>query len=228
MKRLLELIVVEDRTARSRSDEGFLRVRRLVLRSRFDDGTVSPPYDCDVVSRRHVDAVALVLFQRGEGGVRVLLRTGVRPPVALRAEKRLWLELVNRQMPQVALAKRVAISSVADFLSDRRVLELLLDELSSAAAATLFAPALLARCRAALHTALRAGRSASGFDWQRSAVARAVPAPLRAAVRNWRANRRSIEPQVLAFRAFIASRMQVLLGLVAASRAVPLDPAVNA
>jgi ADP-ribose pyrophosphatase len=85
--------VVEDRTAGSRSDEGFLRVRRLVCRTVFADGGRSEPYACDVVSRAKTDAVAVVVYEVGGDGarrtVRVALKTGVRPPVWLRREKAL-------------------------------------------------------------------------------------------------------------------------------------------
>jgi ADP-ribose pyrophosphatase len=82
-----DLEVVEDRSAPG--DGGFLRVRRLVLRTVFADGRRSEPYPCDVVSRRSTDAVALVLHETlREGGrrrrVRVALKTAVRPPVWLR------------------------------------------------------------------------------------------------------------------------------------------------
>ncbi len=77
--------VVADNTAASRCEEGFLRMRRLVLRNRRADGSTSAPYACDVVSRRHVDAVAAVIWERAPGGtVRVALKTGIRPPILLR------------------------------------------------------------------------------------------------------------------------------------------------
>ena len=86
---VVDLEVVEDRTAATRSDEGFLRVRRLVLRTVFADGRRSAPYPCDVVSRARVDAVAVALYEVGGAAgagrtVRVLLKTGVRPPVWMR------------------------------------------------------------------------------------------------------------------------------------------------
>lgn len=88
--RPVSLEVLEDRTAGSRCDEGFLRVRRLRLRHRYEDGSASPPYDCDVVSRRAVDAVAAVLWWRDAGGrPQVLLKEGVRPAVWLRRHKEL-------------------------------------------------------------------------------------------------------------------------------------------
>lgn len=91
---LLDVEVVEDRTAGSRADEGFLRVRRLVVQSVFRDGTRSAPYPCDILSRARTDAVALLLWDerrdgRGRRTLRVLLKTGVRPPVFLRRHLRL-------------------------------------------------------------------------------------------------------------------------------------------
>ncbi|TAH36779.1 MAG: NUDIX hydrolase [Planctomycetota bacterium] len=88
--RPLTLEILEDRSAQARCDEGFLRLRRLRLRHRYDDGSASPPYDCDLVSRRSVDAVAVVLWRRAaDGRVQVLLKEGVRPPIWLRRHKEL-------------------------------------------------------------------------------------------------------------------------------------------
>jgi ADP-ribose pyrophosphatase len=93
--------VVDDRTAGSPSDQGFLRVRRLVCRTVFADGGRSEPYACDVVSRAKTDAVAVVVYEverpagaspapaGGRRAVRVALKTGVRPPVWLRRAKAL-------------------------------------------------------------------------------------------------------------------------------------------
>ncbi len=74
--------IVSDRTATSRADEGFLRVRRLSLRNRYDDGSTSAPYAYDCVERKAMDAVVIVLHT--DDG-RVCLRSSIRPPVALRA-----------------------------------------------------------------------------------------------------------------------------------------------
>jgi ADP-ribose pyrophosphatase len=81
--------IVEDKTARSRCDEGFLRVRRFMLRNTFTDGRVSEPYPCDVLSRRRVDAVAVVLYHRepGSGRIQVHYREGTRPPIWMRRWK---------------------------------------------------------------------------------------------------------------------------------------------
>jgi len=80
--------IVEDRTSESRCDEGFLRMRRLVLRNHYAGGATSRTYHYDVVSRKHVDAVAIVIYERGGSErVRVALRESLRPPVWLRDEK---------------------------------------------------------------------------------------------------------------------------------------------
>ncbi len=89
MKDVVDIEVVEDRTADSTCDEGFLRVRRLTLRTHYDDGSVSDPYPCDMVSRANVDAVAVVIYQIYQDDdarktVHVALRSGIRPPVTLR------------------------------------------------------------------------------------------------------------------------------------------------
>ena len=86
--KLASIEVVEDRTATSRCDEGFLCVSRLLIRNVYDDGSRSQPYPCDVVSRPGSDAVVAVLYERaGEEDVRVLLRESPRAPVYLRRHK---------------------------------------------------------------------------------------------------------------------------------------------
>lgn len=88
MTRLSRIAVVEDNTTKSRCDQGFLTLRRLRLRNEYADGTQSEVYDCDLVSRRGVDAVVAVLYQLdGQRRVRVLLRDGIRAPVYLRKDK---------------------------------------------------------------------------------------------------------------------------------------------
>lgn len=72
----------EDRTAESRADQGFIRVRRLVLVNRRPDGARSSPYLYDCAERTAMDAVGIVLHT--DDG-RVCLRSSIRPPVALRA-----------------------------------------------------------------------------------------------------------------------------------------------
>ncbi|MEZ5989563.1 MAG: NUDIX hydrolase [Planctomycetota bacterium] len=94
-RRVREIEILEDVSEFRGPKEGFLKLSRLLLRNRYADGTVSEPYDCDIVSRAHVDAVTIVLFQRGPNGdVRVGLRENLRAPVFLRRHKDriLWPE----------------------------------------------------------------------------------------------------------------------------------------
>lgn len=77
--------LVADRTASSRCDEGFLTLRRLTLRNRYDDGEGSAEYAYDLVERTALDAVAIVLVTR-DG--RVCLRSALRPPLAFRGDAR--------------------------------------------------------------------------------------------------------------------------------------------
>ena len=86
--RIARVEVLADRTEGSRCDEGFLRVRRLILRNVYEDGTRSADYPCDIVSRRWVDAVAVVLWHRERDRVYVHLRKGTRAAVYLRREKK--------------------------------------------------------------------------------------------------------------------------------------------
>jgi ADP-ribose pyrophosphatase len=84
---LVGIKIVADRTAQSRPDEGFLRVSRLMVQNKYDDGSTSEPYACDVVRRRQSDAVVAVLFERDEAGRPVvLLREAARVPIYLRKD----------------------------------------------------------------------------------------------------------------------------------------------
>lgn len=88
MQTLAAITVVEDRSAASRCDQGFLTVRRLRLRNEYSDGSTSDVYDCDLVSRRGIDAVVAVLYEiDGQRRVRVLLRDAIRAPIYLRRHK---------------------------------------------------------------------------------------------------------------------------------------------
>jgi ADP-ribose pyrophosphatase len=62
-------------------------IRRLRLRNRRADGSVSAPYICDAIARPYgQDAVVVCVYARdpaAPGGARVLVRDGLRPAVAL-------------------------------------------------------------------------------------------------------------------------------------------------
>lgn len=62
---------------------GFLGIRRMRLRNRREDGSLSSPYLCDFVERPYgLDAVVVALYRRTDQGVEVLLRQGLRPCLA--------------------------------------------------------------------------------------------------------------------------------------------------
>ncbi len=84
MPRVTAIEIVEDRTARSRCDEGFLRLRRYRARNRRADGSASPEYAIDVIDRATLDVVAVCLWAREAKGVEVLTRSGLRPAAAFR------------------------------------------------------------------------------------------------------------------------------------------------
>jgi len=77
--------VVDDLTSRSRCDEGFLHVKRLVCRNRHSDGSTSRDYRVDVVDRPIPDAVAVLVWRRGPGGTEVLTRKTLRPAAHFRS-----------------------------------------------------------------------------------------------------------------------------------------------
>jgi ADP-ribose pyrophosphatase len=83
----VELDVVGDTTATSKCDEGYLRVRRLSLVARYE-GVPSPsePFRYDTVERWLQDAVAVVPHFVRAGVRHVILRSSIRPPLALRGD----------------------------------------------------------------------------------------------------------------------------------------------
>jgi ADP-ribose pyrophosphatase len=84
-KRLKEIEIVEDITAISRCDEGFLKLRRLMIKHHYTDGTESRVYPCDIVEPPSNDAVVVVLyFFDKKGDIYVGLRRGIRPAIYFR------------------------------------------------------------------------------------------------------------------------------------------------
>jgi ADP-ribose pyrophosphatase len=72
-----ELVVLSDER---HGAGGFLEVRRLRLRNRRGDGTLSDEYICDSIARDYgQDAVVVVVYARRGGAIEVLLREGLRP-----------------------------------------------------------------------------------------------------------------------------------------------------
>lgn len=70
-----------------RDTQGYLRMRRTRLHARWPDGARSVPFAYDTVERKALDAVVIAAHFRDDSGERcVVLRSAIRPPVALRPE----------------------------------------------------------------------------------------------------------------------------------------------
>jgi len=82
-RHIVELVVDSDERV---GGGGFLEIRRLRLRNRRADGTLSAPYISDSIARPYgQDAVVAAVYARavdGSAGVQVLVREGLRPAIA--------------------------------------------------------------------------------------------------------------------------------------------------
>jgi len=89
-QRLKEIELIQDRTGESRCDEGFIQVRRLTLKNHYQDGSQSRPYACDIVERKHIDAVAVAVYARDPetGEILVGLREALRPVLYFRNRRK--------------------------------------------------------------------------------------------------------------------------------------------
>jgi len=148
-------------------------------------------------------------------------------PDRLRTEKRLWRDMVRSWLPDVPFASRVAVLSLDDFLTDRAVLALMHDEMHGTGAADLFSPTLRGKVCAAIDAALLASRAPRRPSTLKSRLSRAIPESIRAAARSWLSVKPSLNPLVFAFRSFLASRMNAMLKLDAATPPADLQRAVN-
>lgn len=73
---VVELVVVSDQKFGA---GGFLEVRRIRLRNRRSDGSLSPEYISDSIARAAQDAVVVAIYAHTPRGIEVLLRDGLRP-----------------------------------------------------------------------------------------------------------------------------------------------------
>ena len=85
--RVTDIEILEDRTATSRCDEGFLRLKRFRARNRREDGSASREYPIDVIDRPTLDAVAVCAWGERDGERWVLTRAGLRPAALFRRGK---------------------------------------------------------------------------------------------------------------------------------------------
>jgi ADP-ribose pyrophosphatase len=86
---------------------GFLALRRLRMRNRRADGSVSAPYVCDSIARPYgQDAVVVAIYARTPAGIDVLVRDGLRP--ALLAGRDPARAPLPEAAPQMFLTELVA------------------------------------------------------------------------------------------------------------------------
>ncbi|HEY4244278.1 MAG TPA: hypothetical protein VGM88_30905 [Kofleriaceae bacterium] len=86
---------------------GFLEIRRLHLRNERGDGSASAPYICDSIARPYgQDAVVVAVYARGASGIRVLVREGLRPAIAIGRDAR--RAPLPERLPELFLTELVA------------------------------------------------------------------------------------------------------------------------
>ena len=76
----MRIEIVSDLSDAMRSDEGFIRIRRLELRNHYEHGQSSREYRYDCVERDAIDAVGIILVDKASGAPLVCLRSSIRPP----------------------------------------------------------------------------------------------------------------------------------------------------
>ncbi|HLL55290.1 MAG TPA: NUDIX hydrolase [Myxococcaceae bacterium] len=86
-REVVDIEIVEDFSATARCDEGFLQLRRLRCRNRRADGSSSSIYRVDVIDRPRLDAIAVLIYRRGESGLEILTRQNLRPAAYFRTGK---------------------------------------------------------------------------------------------------------------------------------------------
>lgn len=106
-KRIRDIQILEDQSESRGPKEGFLQLSRYLIRNLYEDGSESEAYACDLISRRHIDAVTILLYEQlPDGGHRVGLRENLRPPVYLRSRNP--KVLFHEEPPYTTLLETVA------------------------------------------------------------------------------------------------------------------------
>jgi hypothetical protein len=127
-------------------------------------------------------------------------------PDNLRTDKRLWRRLVESLGPNVPFATQPAIVQLQSVVSDPSVVRLMSDEMGTRSAEELFAAPLRMSIRAGLRKSLDRGEGSP-----RPRLRDGLPIRLRMKIRGWLGVKPELSPTLLAFRAFIASRMNAIL-----------------
>lgn len=90
----IDIEILEDRASETPSDRGFIKVRRLRLRTRSEGGELSSPFPYDVADRAALDAVVVLMHADNPDAADdplVCVRAQLRPPLLLRRGRALAL-----------------------------------------------------------------------------------------------------------------------------------------
>jgi hypothetical protein len=128
-----------------------------------------------------------------------------RLPDDMRTGKRAWRELVSARSPTIPYASAAAVLSLKDFVSDTSMLQLMLAEMESSNAARVFGSNLRRYVASSIRDVLTSEPAPVKRAPARLSLISVLPLRVR---RRWVTTLKPVlHPMVLAFRAFIASRM---------------------
>jgi hypothetical protein len=128
-----------------------------------------------------------------------------RLPDELRTAKRLWRTVVAMKSPDLPYARDSAVLQLADLVKDPAVVQALLGELESASAREILPPPLRTQLLGMTKRRPKAKRNVLfGITFR-------LPMAVKTVVRNWIGVKPELPSGTLAFRSFVASRMNTLL-----------------
>ena len=131
-------------------------------------------------------------------------------PDHLRTEKILFKKIVTSLSPKVNFATKCAIESPEDILMQKRIVNLLEEELSSKNAKSIFPTDFLDYISKGIKTKQQAKTTKSGLFSLKASVKRIVPRYIKNAIRD-SGLLPSVDHNILAFREFLISRMNAIL-----------------
>ena len=82
--RIASVDIIESRDLTPHATSSYLHLHELTMQTRYNDGTRSAPYRYEGVTRKHLDAVVVVLVAVVDDVPHVCLRTCIRPPLLMR------------------------------------------------------------------------------------------------------------------------------------------------
>ncbi len=83
-KKLINIEVSREIELPDECKNGFLKLKRYKLKNVYENNEKSREYTCDIVYRKQVDAVGILLYFYENNSVKILLRRCLRPPLFFR------------------------------------------------------------------------------------------------------------------------------------------------